>query len=479
MARGGLYLPWPLPLEVMCVFQADQYGEVNMRIFRLNGRLLVITLALLAVASAAGLALSERFSASWPATQRLHAAADRRPVNKIDQLIWDYQARIRRAPDDVNAYAMLGAAYVQRARETGDPTYYGRAEAAFDEALKRDPQNVEALIGKGTLALSRHQFREALALGEQARSLNPTIPRIYGLIGDAQVELGQYEAALESFQTMVDMRPDLSSYSRASYMRELYGDVQGAIEAMQWAVQAGGPNLENANWTRVQLGHLYFNSGRLDEAEAVYRRALTVYPGYVPAIAGLARVHAARGEYDQAIQLYTDVVNRMPLAEYVIALGDVYEAAGRSAEAQQQFDLVRAIERLYLANGVDTDLEMALFQVDHNQGQNLDETLARARRAFEKRPTIHAADVLAWALYQDGQYAQAYELSQQALQLGTKDALLFFHAGMIAYRLGHRAEAQAYLEQALALNPNFSLRYRDMARSTLTALRQSATTSGP
>jgi len=405
------------------------------------------------------------------------SVANRLARSSTDGAIETLQARLRQDPDAQQAYTQLGAAYLQKARETGDPTYYGKAEGVLLRALEMKPDDFLAMAQMGALSLARHEFHQALDWGQKAHAISPDTVLIYGVIGDAQVELGEYDAALETFQTMVDLRPDLSSYSRASYMRELHGDVDGAIEAMQWAVQAGGPNLENTNWTRVQLGHLYFNSGRLVEAEAEYQRALAAYPGYIHAMAGLARVRAARGEYDAAIPMYTDVVNRMPLPEYVIALGDLYEVAGRRPEAQQQFDLVRAIERLYLANGVDTDLEMALFQADHNQGQNLDETLARARRAFEKRPTIYGADVLAWALYQDGQYAEAYELSQQALWLGTKDALLFFHAGMIAYRLGNRAEAQATLEQALALNPNFSLRYRDMARSTLAALRQSATTS--
>jgi len=287
-----------------------------------------------------------------------------------------------------------------------------------------------------------------------------------------------YADALHTVQTMVDMRPDLSSYSRASYVRELHGDVTGAIEAMQDAVQAGGPNAENTNWTRVQLGNLYFNSGRLAEAETQYNEALASYPGYVHAVAGLARVHAARREYDEAIKRYSDVVNRFPLPEYVIALGDVYEAAGRVREAQQQFDLVRAIEQLYIANGVDTDLETALFEADHAQDQDINEILARAQRALAKRSTIYAKDVMAWALYQAGQYAAAYEFSRQALQLGTQDALLLFHAGLIAERLGLSAEAQSDLSQALSINPNFSVRYRDLAQRTLSILRHSSATSG-
>ena len=205
---------------------------------------------------------------------------------------------------------------------------------------------------RGALPRPRHEFRQALDWGQKAHAISPETVLIYGVIGDAQVELGEYDAALETFQRMVDLRPDLSSYSRASYVRELYGDVEGAIEAMQRAVQAGGPTAENTNWTRVQLGHLYFNSGRLDQAEAQYQFALEAYPDYVHALAGLARVHAARREYDEAIKLYAVVVNRMPLPEYVIAVGDVYAAAGRTVEAQPQFALEGGVEGAYLGDDV-------------------------------------------------------------------------------------------------------------------------------
>ena len=411
-----------------------------------------------------------------PTNDSLLLANDQQMSN-TDSRVSTLQERLKQNPDDQPAYVQLGAAYLQKVRETGDPTYYTRAEGVLQRALELKPQDLLAIVQMGALDLSRHQFHEALALGQQALALNSTIPIIYGVIGDAQTELGIYDQALQTVQMMVDMRPDLSSYSRASYVRELHGDVAGAIEAMQRAVQAGGPNAENTNWTRVQLGNLYFNSGRLADAETQYREALASYSGYVHAIAGLARVHAARREYDEAIKLYTGVVNRFPLPEYVIALGDVYEAAGRMPEAQQQFNLVRAIERLYIANGVDTDLETALFEADHHQDQDMNEILARAQRALAKRPTLYGK-VMAWVLYQAGQYAEAYDFSRQALQLGTQDALLLFHAGMIAERLGHTAEAQADLEEALSINPNFSIRYRDLAQSTLSILRESNTTSG-
>ena len=395
--------------------------------------------------------------------------ADGQASSSTDDRVETLQEQLKQNSDDQRAYVLLGAAYLQKVRETGDPIYYSKTEKALGRALDLQPDDFAAMIQMGALSLARHQFREALDWGEKARAISPGTALIYGVIGDAQTELGQYDAALKTFQTMVDLRPDLSSYSRASYMRELRGDVDGAIEAMQRAVQAGGPNAENTNWTRVQLGNLYFNSGDLAEAEAQYNQALVLYPGYIHAIASLARVHAARGEYDDAIKLYIDATNRIPLPEYVIALGDVYEAAGHNLEAQQQFDLVRAMERFYAANGVDTDLEMALFNADHDQ--NLNKTLALARKAYTNRPSIYGADVLAWTLYKTGNYIEAQKYSEEALRLGTKDALKLFHAGMIALKLDDKTKAREYLEQALTINPHFSILYADEARRILQTLQ--------
>ena len=175
-----------------------------------------------------------------PIAQQLSNTAAQRPVNRTDRLIWDTQEVLRENPNSVDAYAVLASLYVQKARDTGDPSFYAKAQSVLDEALKRDPQNVETLIGAGTLANARHLFREALQLGKQAKAINPTVPRIYGVIADAQTELGMYDQAVQTLQTMIDMRPDLSSYSRISYAREPHGDMEGAIESMQESVTAGG-----------------------------------------------------------------------------------------------------------------------------------------------------------------------------------------------------------------------------------------------
>ncbi len=390
-------------------------------------------------------------------------------TSKGDEQIATLQARLRARPDDQRAYTLLGATYLQKARVSGDPAYYPKAEAILDKALELAPNDFEAMIAQATLALSRHQFRDALAWAERARVLNPYRALIYGIMGDAHVELGEYDAAWAAFEKMNATRPDLNSYARISYARELLGDVDGAIDAMQHAVDSGANDDEGTAWTRVQLGHLYFNyKNDLPRAETEYRHALAGYSGYLYAIAAIARVRAAQHDYAGAIELYTRVTNVMPLPEFVIALGDVYRANGQRDEAERQYALVHVEEQLYRANGVDTDLEMALFDADHDH--DLPTALAHAREQLIRRPSIKAADVLAWTLYKTGDDADALAVMQQALRLGTQDALMFFHAGMIAHRLGNATMARGYLTRAQTLNPNFSLLYADDARQTLATL---------
>jgi tetratricopeptide (TPR) repeat protein len=390
-------------------------------------------------------------------------------------VIWDYQQRVRQNPDDVQSYAVLGAAYMQKVRDTGDPSFYAKAQAVLDEALRRDPQNIEALIGAGTLANARHQFREALELGEQAKAINPTVPRIYGVIADAQTELGLYDDAVQTLQTMIDMRPDLSSYSRISYARELHGDMDGAVEAMQAAVTAGGPATENSAWVRVQLGNLYFTQGDLAQAEQQYQRTLSLLPDYVYAQAGLGHVRAAQGQLDEAINLYQQAITRMPLPEFVIALGETQQAAGRTAEANKQYDLVRAMQQLFKANGVDTDLELALFDADHPADElSADATLTLARDAYARRPSVKAADTLAWALFKAGQTAEARRYADEALRLGTHDPLMLYHAGTIAQAQGDSLAARDWLTRALERNPSFSPLYAPLARQALANLSTAA-----
>ncbi|MBC7876403.1 MAG: tetratricopeptide repeat protein [Anaerolineales bacterium] len=390
-----------------------------------------------------------------------------------DSQIQTLQDKLQTNPEDWQAYSQLGLAYLQKARETGDPTYYQMTEEALDKALTLQPDDYASMSARGALALARHDFLVGLEWGERAREINPDRPYAYGVIADSQIELGLYSEAAETLQAMVDLRPDMSSYSRISYIRELHGDTEGALEMMQLAVDSGIPNAENTAWVRTQLATLYFNTGDLDQAEDEYQHTLQDRPGYVYAIAGLGRVRAAQGDTKEAVKLLNQAIETMPLPEFAITLGDLYQATGQQESADQQYKLVSAIEKLHRANGVDMDMEIALFNADHDQ--NLNETLALARKAYENRPSIHAADVLAWALYKTGNYEEAQEYSKESLRLDTQDALKLFHAGMIALQLGDQQQAREYLEQALLINPHFSILYADEVRETLQALENTET----
>jgi tetratricopeptide (TPR) repeat protein len=368
------------------------------------------------------------------------------------------QAEVRARPSS-RGYALLGLAYEQRARETADPGFYGRADGVLRRADADDPL---AVVARGSLALSRHRFRDARAIGRRAVALAPFAARGYGVLGDALIELGRYGEAFRTFDRMVELRPGNSSYARVSYARELRGDVPGAIAAMRLALDAAADQPEPFAWTAVQLGKIEWSVGRLGASERWYREALEVVPGYVYALDALAQVEAARGRRGRAIALERRAAEVVPQPQFVTALGDLYAVSGNRAAARRQYALIGAIRRLFAANGVRTDLESAQFDVDH--GIRLGHALAEARSARADRPSIDGDDVLAWALARNGRCGEALRWSRRALRLGTQDATKFFHRGMIERCLGHGAESRRWFRRGLVLNPHFSLLWAPVAR---------------
>ncbi|MEX2275692.1 MAG: tetratricopeptide repeat protein [Actinomycetota bacterium] len=387
-----------------------------------------------------------------------------------DAAVATLQERVRLNPEDAEALTSLGLAEVQRARSTADPAAYPRAEQALLQAQRLERADgaptYQTLVGLGALSLARHDFSAAERHGRAAAELNPFDGDVFGVIGDAQIELGRYNAAFSTFQRMVDTEPGVAAYSRVSYARELQGDTSGAIEAMTQAESAAG-SASDAAWAAFHTGELRRGSGDVAGAARDYRRAVTLDPSFVPAQAGLARIAYVRGDLDRAIAGYEEVVARYPAAEHLIWLSELLQAAGRTQEADQQRDVVRAIQQLSAANGVNVDLEIALFEADHGDPAI---ALRAAQAEWERRHSIHVADAMAWALHANGNDRAALAFSRRALHLGTRDALLLYHAGMIRLGLSDSDGALRDLRSALRIDPNFSALHAPIAERTVARL---------
>jgi tetratricopeptide (TPR) repeat protein len=381
-----------------------------------------------------------------------------------------WEQRIARDPQDFTAYNRLADAYTRRARQTGDITDYDGAETALEASLAVLPRgNVDAQFQLAFVRVAKHDFRGGLELAEQALEALPGDPFGLGVLGDAQLALGQYDEAEATYLAMAKAAPGLGSFSRLAAIYELRGDLEQAELTWRNALDLdGGTRPENSAWARTELGNFHLTYGDLDAADDAYVGALEAYPGYIHALAGLAQLHAAREEYDAAIALYEQVTARYPIPDYVIALGDAYAAAGMPEAASRQYALVDAINQLYQANGVNTDLQMALFLADHDR--DLDESLRQARASAEARPSIQAADALAWALYKSGHLEEARTHAEEALRLGTQQPLYLFHAGMIAAKQGDTIAARHYLGRALDINPRFHVLHAREAQHTLDEL---------
>jgi tetratricopeptide (TPR) repeat protein len=323
---------------------------------------------------------------------------------------------------------------------------------------------------RSEIGLERHQFAEVAELSRQMIAAAPDDSWNWGTLGDALMELGRYDDAAEAYQNMVTLRPNQASYNRASYYRWVMGDTKGAIAIMQQAIRSGSPAEENTAWCLVDLGNLYFKTGRLAEAEDAYRSALKTFDGYYPAYAGLGRVQTAQGKLDEAIASYQRAQSAVPMPEYAEALSDLFERTRRHAEARRQFDLIDVVDKMGRANNEKTNRNLALVFAD--QDRNVPRALELAHAETEVRGDVYTRDALAWALYKNGRFAEAEREARQALQFGTQEPAFYYHAGLIAAAIHNNDEAEKYLEHALALNPHFDLRQAEIAGSTLQSLLQ-------
>jgi tetratricopeptide (TPR) repeat protein len=402
----------------------------------------------------------------------------------------DFQRAVRAAPDSGAAYAGLGDAYLSRARETGDPGFYARAERAFGAALRREPGDLGALVGAGTLAGLRHDFAEQLRLGRLAVAQAPQLAKPYTVVADAQIELGRYEAAAETIQLLVDRKPGLAAYARASYFRELSGDPAGAVEAMRLAVSAGGTP-ENVAYVQVLLGDLELARGRVAAARAAYAAALRSLPGYPAGLVGLARADAAGGDLGRAAVRLRRASQRMPLTSTLVLLGEVERALGNDTAADGALAAARTQQALLSGeraeagggstvqtrqapsgdgaeagggftvqtgqppsgdgaeagggSAVRPDAEAVLFAADFGSPAR---AVALGRRVWRSAPSVRSADALGWALVRAGRPRAGYAFARRALRLGSRDPLFRLHAGIAAREAGGAGPADRHLAVA-------------------------------
>jgi tetratricopeptide (TPR) repeat protein len=377
--------------------------------------------------------------------------------------VLDLESRVAATPDDPDLLTQLGFAYQLRWRETADAGFLPRSATALRRALRLEPRDANAVLGLGSLALIRHEFRQALVYGRKARLLLPGSARPYGVIGDALVELGRYPRAFAAFDRMASLRPSLASYARVAYARELTGDLRGAAAAMRLAFEAAGGEQEPTAWSLVEVAKLELLLGHADVAERDTREALRIFPGYPSASAELALVELAQGRLRHAIADARLTVDAVPTQQAVALLGALLERAGKRTAARRELDTVAVIEKLLRANGVRVDLEAAVFRADY--GIRPFETIDLARKARAERPSIYGDDALGWALARAGRCREAVPLAKRALRLGTQDPLLFFHLGYAKGCAGDRAGMHAAYRHALELNREFSVRWAPVARA--------------
>jgi tetratricopeptide (TPR) repeat protein len=430
-----------------------------------------ILIAVAAVAAALLLAVTVALGGGGSARRAdRHAPAPAAVLRPIDpsastaDQVKHYAAEARAHPS-ADAYVKLALAELQMAREDANPSWYTRAEALLRKARTLDPGNPTAVAALGSIAAARHDFVRALGLARRSLRMAPGNAYAGGVAVDALVELGRYPQARAALQRMLDRRPDLSSYARASYILELDGRTALARRALRQAILSGAPVAENTAWAYLYLGNLEFGRGRYAAAGRAYRMAERVDPGFVHARAAMARLAAARGDVEAGIRLLRPVVAQIPLPAYVIALGDMLSAAGRPAAARKQYSLARLQEQLYIANGVNVDVELATFEVDH--GGDARAAVARLRELRRTQRSVVVDDALGWALLRAGAPRQALVFAQRALRLGTRDATFLFHRGAIEAALGRRSEAARDLRAALTLNPHFSILHEAQARRLL------------
>ncbi|MCW3071698.1 MAG: hypothetical protein JWO44_1588 [Bacteroidetes bacterium] len=368
-------------------------------------------------------------------------------------------AAINANPENYKAKLNLAQAYIQEARVTGDHGYYDNAALSLlDDVIANEPKNFDALCCKATVLLSQHHFADGLAVAQQALPLNPNSAFIYGLMCDSYVELGNYPEAVKMSDKMISIRPDIRSYSRISYLREIHGDLPGAIVACKLAVSAGYPGLEQSEWTRMILAHLYENTGHLDSAELQYRTALQERPDYAFAIAGLGRIEKAKGNYKEAIALLEKAQGMIIEYSFTDELTDLYKLNNEKDKAEasaksvvEMLSPMSNADESSSAHGHYADKELAYAYLKMNDTEN---ALKHAMLEYERRPeNIDVCETVAWVNYKKGDFATANRMITKALRTNCQNASLLCHAGLIRIKAGEKEKGMELIKKGLGNDP--------------------------
>jgi tetratricopeptide (TPR) repeat protein len=423
------------------------------------------SLALLVAGGVWGLRTGGRAAEPEPARPVAVSAVDR-----LTASINRAQERLADVPGDHPTWAALGMAYLERARITADPSYYPKAEGALRRSLQLRPQdNADAMAGLGALANARHEFAEARDWARKALAINPYDADSYAVLADAYTQLGQAAAATAAVQRMLDLRPGLPAYARASYDLEQRGLLTEARELLDRAL-ATAVDASDVAFCRYHLGELAWHAGDLDTAEREYAAGFAADPAYLPLREGQARVAAARGRMDAAIAGYADLTARSPTPANLLAYANLLRVSGRTTEATAQLALAGAAHKLFVTNGGTDNLAGAELAIA--QGRP-DTALRLAQQEWRRRQHADVADLMAWTLHLAGRDAQARTYAQRAAALGARNATYAYHLGVIERALGHRDAARRHLARAMAINPYFSPVDAPLAAKALAELGES------
>ncbi len=375
---------------------------------------------------------------------------------RTKEKVAELKQKISKDPSDVKPRLQIAMIYLAEARITGEhPYYYPAILTILDGIIAIDPKNFEATTFKSSVKMSQHQFAEARDLAEKARQINPNNAYVYGVLVDANVELGNYEEAVTMSDKMQALKPSLESYSRASYLREIYGNYPGSIAAMQLAVQAGLPGSEPQCWSKNTLGHLYETTGQLGKAEQQYAEILSLRPSYAFALRGQAQIYKARKAYDKALNSLDKAAKIMPEFSFHEEMADIYAEQGQADKAKQKYAEVVGMLDQDAKSGHLVDLELCKLYTKTGQ---LDSAMVYGMNEYKRRPkNIDVNHALAWVYFKKNDLAKAQQHIQVAMRTGSKDPELLQRAGAIEVALGHVGQGNKLVAEARKTNPKFTL----------------------